>query len=129
MQLGAEVLKEGKGTKDLILGSWPPEDGHHLFTELSQWEDFVRKNATTCFHPSGTCKMGPHSDRGSVVDARLKVYGVKGLRVADCSIMPKLNNGHPQAVAYAIAEKCADMIKEDWKGIANEEPAAILSVL
>ncbi|KAH8806153.1 GMC oxidoreductase [Xylogone sp. PMI_703] len=128
-KFGAEVIQQGKGTKDLIIGSWPPEDGHHLFTELSQWEDFVRKNATTCFHPSSTCKMGPRSDPGAVVDARLRVYGVKGLRVADCSIMPKLNNGHPQAVAYAIAEKCADMIKEDWKDTAKKDGLIMPSLL
>lgn len=128
-KLGAEIMLEGKGTKDLILGSWPPTDKHHQFTKLSEWEQFVKKNATTCFHPSGTCKMGPASDPASVVDARLRVKGVKGLRVADCSIMPKLNNGHPQAVAYAIGEKCADMIKEDWKQISKPEdfkfPAAL----
>jgi len=59
--------------------------------------------------------MGPDTDGDAVVDARLRVRGVRGLRVADCSIMPKLNNGHPQAVAYAIGEKCADLIKEDWE--------------
>ncbi|KAF2637569.1 alcohol oxidase [Massarina eburnea CBS 473.64] len=114
-KLGAEIMLEGKGTRDLILGAWPPQAEHIGFTELEQWEKFVRENATTCFHPAGTCKMGPSSDPGSVVDARLRVKGVTGLRIADCSIMPKLNNGHPQAVAYAIGEKCADMIKEDWK--------------
>ncbi|KAJ4364663.1 hypothetical protein N0V83_009260 [Neocucurbitaria cava] len=114
-KLGAEVALEGSGSKDLILGAWPPEDKHTEFRTLKEWEKYVRENATTCFHPSGTCKMGPDTDPGAVVDARLKVKGVEGLRIADCSIMPKLNNGHPQAVAYAIGEKCADMIKEDWK--------------
>lgn len=113
-KLGATTILQGKGTKDLILGSWPEDVRHHEFTEFRQWEEYVRQTATTCFHPGGTCKMGPDSDPGAVVDARLKVRGVTGLRVADCSIMPKLNNGHTQAVAYAIGEKCADMIKEDW---------------
>lgn len=117
-KLGAEIMLEGKGTRDVILGSWPPEDKHTEFRTLEQWENYVRDNATTCFHPSGTCKMGPDSEPDAVVDARLRVKGVRGLRIADCSIMPKLNNGHPQAVAYAIGEKCADMIKEDW-GLAK----------
>lgn len=128
-KLGAEIILEGKGTKELIMGSWPPEDKHHLFTELSQWEDFVRKNATTCFHPASTCKMGPITDPGAVVDARLRVHGVKGLRVADCSIMPRLNNGHPQAVAYAIGEKCADMIKDDWKCLEEKDGFIAVSLL
>lgn len=76
-KLGAEVIMEGQGTKDLIIGSWPPSDKHHLFTEISQWEDYVRKNATTCFHPSGTCKMGPRSDSAAIVDPRLRVYGLQ----------------------------------------------------
>lgn len=113
--LGAEIVKQGEGTKDIVLGAWPPEDKHYGFTDLEQWKDYVKENATTCYHPGGTCKMGPDSDPGAVVDARLRVKGVKGLRVADCSIMPKLNNGHTQAVAYAIGEKCADLIKEDWQ--------------
>ncbi|KAF2106225.1 hypothetical protein BDV96DRAFT_508185 [Lophiotrema nucula] len=117
-QLGAEIMLEGRGSKDIILGAWPPEDKHP--STLEQWDSFVRDNATTCFHPSGTCKMGPDTDCGAVVDARLKVKGVQGLRIADCSIMPKLNNGHTQAVTYAIGEKCADMIKEDW-GLSKRE--------
>ncbi|KAE8451784.1 hypothetical protein EG329_002624 [Mollisiaceae sp. DMI_Dod_QoI] len=116
-KLGAEIMLEGKGSKDLIIGSWPPGDKHIEYTTLGEWEQYIRDNATTCFHPAGTCKMGPESDPGAVVDARLRVKGVKGLRVADCSIMPKLNNGHPQAVAYAIGEKCADLIKEDWQNL------------
>lgn len=113
--LGAEVIKQGEGTKNLLLGAWPPEDKHYEFTKLEQWMEYIKNNATTCYHPGGTCKMGPDTDPGAVVDARLRVKGIKGLRVADCSIMPKLNNGHTQAVAYAIGEKCADMVKEDWK--------------
>ncbi|KAF2250928.1 GMC oxidoreductase [Trematosphaeria pertusa] len=120
-KLGAEIMLEGSGTKDLIRGPWPPGDKHTDFTTVGQWEKYVRDNATTCFHPSGTCKMGPDTDPGAVVDARLRVKGVSSLRIADCSIMPKLNNGHPQAVAYAIGEKCADMIKEDWSSMSKRE--------
>ncbi len=125
-KLGASTLLKGKGTKDLILGSWPEHAKHHEYTELEQWEEYVKQNATTCFHPGGTCKMGPDGDPGAVVDARLRVKGVAGLRVADCSIMPKLNNGHTQVVAYAIGEKCADMIKEDW-GLSTQRGKSQLS--
>lgn len=57
--------------------------------------------------------MGPASDSMSVVDHRLRVHGIRGLRVADQSILPKLTSGHPQHPTYAIGEKCAFMIAED----------------
>ncbi|ORY07021.1 GMC oxidoreductase-domain-containing protein [Clohesyomyces aquaticus] len=113
-KIGAEIMLDGKGSKDLILRACPPEDNHTKFNTLEQWETYVRENATTCFHPSGTCKMEPDSNPGAVVDAKARVKEVKGLRVANVSIMPKLNNGQLQAVAYAIGEKCANMMKEDW---------------
>lgn len=58
--------------------------------------------------------MGKTDDPKTVVDAKLRVKGVNGLRVADCSIMPTLNGGHTQMPAYAIGEKAADLIKEAW---------------
>ncbi|XP_049881270.1 glucose dehydrogenase [FAD, quinone]-like [Pectinophora gossypiella] len=68
---------------------------------------------TTPYHPVGTCKMAPKTDRG-VVDNRLRVYGVSRLRVIDASIMPVVTRGHTNAPTIMIAEKGADMIKEDW---------------
>jgi choline dehydrogenase-like flavoprotein len=59
--------------------------------------------------------MGREDDAAAVVDKRLRVFGVKGLRVADCSIMPSLNGGHTQMPAYAIGEKAAQLIIEDMK--------------
>ena len=58
--------------------------------------------------------MGKSSDPNAVVDEKLRVKGVKGLRVADCSIMPVLNGGHTQIPAYGIGEKAADLIKAAW---------------
>lgn len=66
------------------------------------------------YHAAGTCAMGKSSDPESVVDEQLRVNGVKGLRVADCSIMPVLHSGHTQMPAYGIGEKAADLIKAAW---------------
>jgi choline dehydrogenase len=73
--------------------------------------EFARNHGATIFHPSGTCRMG--GDPLAVVDERLRVHGVAGLRVVDCSIMPTLISGNTHAPVVMIAEKAADMIRED----------------
>jgi choline dehydrogenase len=73
--------------------------------------EFCRNNGATIFHPSGTCRMG--SDSLAVVDERLRVHGIRGLRVVDCSVMPTLLSGNTNAPAIMMAEKAADMIRED----------------
>ncbi|MBX9710337.1 MAG: choline dehydrogenase [Xanthobacteraceae bacterium] len=75
--------------------------------------DFARENGATIFHPTGTCKMG--SDAMAVTDSSLRVHGIAGLRVVDCSIMPTLISGNTHAPAVMIAEKASDMILADAK--------------
>ncbi|KAK7874208.1 hypothetical protein R5R35_006252 [Gryllus longicercus] len=78
------------------------------------WACAVRHLATTIYHPVGTCKMGPPSDAAAVVDPRLRVRGVLGLRVVDASVMPAIVTGNINAAVVMIGEKGADLVKEDW---------------
>jgi choline dehydrogenase len=73
--------------------------------------EFCRDNGATIFHPTGTCRMG--ADPLAVVDTRLRVNGVAGLRVIDCSVMPTLVSGNTNAPAVMMAEKAVDLIRED----------------
>ena len=74
-------------------------------------EAFIRDNADTIYHPVGTCRMG--SGPLDVVDARLRVHGISGLRVVDASIMPRIVGGNTNAPVIMIGEKAADLVKED----------------
>jgi choline dehydrogenase len=75
--------------------------------------EFARNTGGTIFHPSGTCKMGDARDRQAVVDPQLRVHGLDGVRVVDCSIMPTVTSGNTNVPVVMIAEKAADLILRD----------------
>lgn len=79
----------------------------------AQIEAYVRNHADTIYHPVGTCRMGPAEDEHSVVDARLRVHGVQGLRVIDASIFPSIPSGNTNAPTLMVAERAADMIRHE----------------
>jgi choline dehydrogenase-like flavoprotein len=91
-----------------------PRCKNHPFGSDEYWECAVRSISMSIYHPVGTCKMGPESDPDAVVDPRLRVHGVKGLRVIDASIMPTIVSGNTNAPVIMIGEKGADLVKEDW---------------
>lgn len=79
------------------------------------WECYVRHFATSLHHPVGTAKMGPANDPYAVVDSQLNVHGLRGLRVIDASIMPKIISGNINTATIMIAEKGSDFIKRAWE--------------
>ncbi len=89
-----------------------------LEKDLNGLRSYVRQSAKTVFHPVGTAKMGPETDKMAVVDSELRVRGVQGLRVADASVMPTLVSGNTNAPTMMIAERCARFITGKAKAVA-----------
>ena len=86
-------------------------DAPYQFDTEEFWNWYIENMAYSTFHYGGTCKMGSVQDPSVVVDPKLRVKGVTGLRVVDASVMPTLPSGNPAATVIMIAEKVADMIK------------------
>jgi choline dehydrogenase-like flavoprotein len=77
----------------------------------ADWLAFCRETGETVFHPTSSCRMG--EDARAVVDARLRVRGLQGLRVIDASVMPAVVSGNTNAAVFALAEKGADLVRAD----------------
>jgi choline dehydrogenase len=106
----ARRLAATAALKPYILDEYRPGNGVRSDSEILA---FAREYGATIFHPTSTCRMG--ADSMAVTDARLRVHGIAGLRVVDCSIMPTLISGNTHAPAVMIAEKASDMILADAK--------------
>ena len=104
----ARKVAGSKALGSLISEEYEPGPGVKTDEELLE---YARNRSQTIYHPVGTCKMG--ADRMAVVDERLRLNGIEGLRVVDASIMPTLVSGNTNAPAIMIGEKAADMILED----------------
>jgi choline dehydrogenase len=85
--------------------------GPDVGTSDDDLNEFVTNNADSYHHQAGSCRMG--MDEMAVVDPRLRVHGIEGLRVADASVMPAVPSGNCHAGIVMIGERCADMIKQD----------------
>ncbi|MBF5005281.1 GMC family oxidoreductase [Diaphorobacter caeni] len=109
----ARAIAESSAMSPYVKREVKPGRDAQSYDELLE---FCRNNGATIFHPSGTCSMG--HDAMAVVDSRLRVHGVKGIRVVDCSVMPTLVSGNTNAPVVMMAEKAADMIREDARQLA-----------
>lgn len=107
----AREIYEQPALKELVGEEiWPGKDISSMVGS-NTLDDAIRSQARTIFHPAGTCRMGP--EPGAVVDLELRVNGIEGLRVADCSIMPSLVSGNTNAPTMMIADRAVDAILAD----------------
>ena len=110
-------------TRTQPLASMIKQNGRRIpqnidLTNIEAAKEAIKTGFTT-YHPCGTCAMMPR-DKGGVVDERLNVHGVDGLKVVDASVFPLIPRGNIMATVYAVAEKAADLLKEDWSSKTNE---------
>lgn len=107
LKLGRELLaqpafKEFHRREDL--------PGDHVKSD-KDWDEFIRADASSAYHPCGTARMGPDGDERAVVDLDLKFRGIEGLRIVDASVIPAVPSANINAAVFMIAEKTADKIR------------------
>ncbi|EDW51057.1 glucose dehydrogenase [FAD, quinone] [Drosophila sechellia] len=117
-----ESLGQTKAFQDHLaeIARIPIKECDHIENYRSEeyWRCYAKYFTVTCYHQSGTVKMGPDSDHEACVSQRLKVHGLKNLRVADASIMPAVVSANTNAATVMIGERAAHFIKEDYQGEA-----------
>jgi choline dehydrogenase len=110
---GLKFLRRLFGTKEMapfIVNELRPGNDVQSDSEILA---YARANGDSCYHLCGSCRMGLESAKLAVVDNRLRVHGLKGLRVADASIMPQIVSANTNVTTIMIGEKCADLVKQD----------------
>jgi choline dehydrogenase-like flavoprotein len=117
VQLLPRLLNTPPLSKFFTEGGWRIPS--HAFTGeevgIEEAKKLVREQMISNYHPTGSCMMAPR-EKGGVVDERLRVHGVRGLRVVDASVFPIMPRGNVITSVYATAERTGDLIKEDWMG-------------
>ncbi len=114
MRAGARLMRRLSATEPLAaLIEEEILPGAAKTSDAELLQDF-RERASTVFHPVGTCMMGPAPDT-AVVDSRLRVHGITGLRVIDASIFPTVTSGNTNGPTVMVADKGASMLLEDTK--------------
>ncbi|GFG36677.1 hypothetical protein Cfor_09408 [Coptotermes formosanus] len=117
---GIEVVKKLLKTKPMLelgarLNDMPlPGCESFPFDSKRYWDCYIRHLTLTSYHPAGTCKMGPKSDTGAVVNPNLMVHNMHRLFVIDASVMPSLPSANINAAVMMIAEKGAEMVQMHW---------------
>ena len=113
MVAGLKIMREvfrTEAMRPFVIEEYAP--GPDVATD-DEWLAYARQTGESSYHLCGTCRMGPAEDQMAVVDERLRVRGLRNLRVADASIMPEIVSANTNATSIMIGEKCADMMKED----------------